>query len=323
MLSTDLESIAGGTPDAGTEPGAQNALARVILASIGEAVIATDQEGRVNTLNGEAERLTGWSQHQALGLPIGAIFRLVDIDKRTPIPCPAASAMAENHLIRIEADTLLIARDGREFIVEVSAAPVRADGRAPQGAVLICRDVSDTRHLQRCIAWQAGHDALTHLPNRNLLTDRLRQGIAQAMRTQTLLAVCYLDLDGFKPINDRHGHDIGDRVLVAVAERLSSIVRDTDTVARIGGDEFVLLLTGASSPADFRPVLDRLVAEIALPYRVDNRVLTVTASIGVSICPLDDSDPDTILRHADQAMYQAKEGGRNRYRMYEPRPGQV
>jgi diguanylate cyclase (GGDEF)-like protein/PAS domain S-box-containing protein len=323
MLSNDLESIATGTPDAGPEPGAQNALARVILASIGEAVIATDQDGRINTLNGEAERLTGWSQHQSLGLPIGAVFRLVDIDKRTPIPCPAASAMAENRLIRIEADTLLIARDGREFIVEVSAAPVRAEGREPLGAVLICRDVSDTRHLQRCIAWQAGHDALTHLPNRNLLTDRLRQGIAQALRTQTLLAVCYLDLDGFKPINDRHGHDVGDRVLVAVAERLSSIVRDTDTVARIGGDEFVLLLTGASNPADFRPVLDRLVAEIAAPYRIDNRVLTVTASIGVAICPLDDADPDTILRHADQAMYEAKEGGRNRYRMYEPKSGQV
>ncbi|MBI5786719.1 MAG: diguanylate cyclase [Rhodocyclales bacterium] len=318
MLSSDSDHATAGAPAAGTDPGAENAMARVILASISEAVIATDQDGRINTLNSEAERLTGWTQQQALGAPIGEVFRLVDIDKRTPIACPAAAAMRENRSIRIEDDTLLVARDGREFIVEVSAAPVRADGHKPLGAVLICRDVSDTRHLQRCIAWQAGHDALTHLPNRNLLTDRLRQAVAQALRQQTLLAVCYLDLDGFKPINDRYGHDIGDRVLVAVAERLGAIVRDSDTVARIGGDEFVLLLTGAAKPTDFRPVLDRLVAEIAAPYQVDNRQLSVTASIGVALCPLDDSDPDTILRHADQAMYIAKETGRNRYQLFDP-----
>lgn len=318
MLSSDLELAPAGVPAATSDPGAENALARVILASISEAVIATDQEARINTINSEAERLTGWTRQQALGLPIGEVFRLVDIDKRTPIACPATAAMQEGRSIRIEDDTLLVARDGREFIVEVSAAPVRADGREPLGAVLICRDVSDTRHLQRCIAWQAGHDALTHLPNRNLLTDRLRQSVAQALRQQTLLAVCYLDLDDFKPINDRYGHDIGDRVLVAVAERLSTIIRDSDTVARIGGDEFVLLLTGAAQPTDFRPVLDRLIAEIAAPYQVDNKQLSVTASIGVALCPLDDSDPDTILRHADQAMYVAKQTGRNRYQLFDP-----
>jgi diguanylate cyclase (GGDEF)-like protein/PAS domain S-box-containing protein len=299
-------------------PDSDNVLARVILASIGEAVIATGQDGRINTINSEAERLTGWSHQQALGLPIDEVFRLVDIDKRTPIECPAIAAMRDGRSIRIEGDTLLVSRDGREFIVEVSAAPVHADSSEPLGAVLICRDVSDTRHLQRCIAWQAGHDALTHLPNRNLLTDRLRQAIAQALRQKTLLAVCYLDLDGFKPINDRYGHEIGDRVLVSVAERLTAMIRGSDTVARIGGDEFVLLLTGAEVPVDFRPVLERLVAEIAAPYQVDNRQLTVTASIGVAICPLDDSDPDTILRHADQAMYRAKEGGRNRYQLFDP-----
>jgi diguanylate cyclase (GGDEF)-like protein/PAS domain S-box-containing protein len=295
-----------------------NNLASVILASIGEAVIATDADGRINTLNTEAEHLTGWSQQQALGQPVGQVLRLIDIDKRTPLDCPAMATVRENRSMRLEGDALLVARDGREFIVEVSASPVRAEGSEPLGAVLICRDVSDTRHLQRCIAWQAGHDALTHLPNRNLLTDRLRQAMAQAIRQNTLLAVCYLDLDGFKPINDRYGHDIGDRVLVAVAERLTEIVRDTDTVARIGGDEFVLLLTGAVKPADFRPVLDRLVAEIAAPYQVDSRQVSVSASIGVALCPLDDSDPDTILRHADHAMYYAKQTGRNRYQMFDP-----
>ncbi len=310
--------FAGHSPAANDGPTAENAMARVILASIGEAVIATDPSGCISTINAEAEHLTGWSRQQAMGMPMDDVFRLVDIDKRTPIECPAATAMRENRAIRIGADTLLIARDGREFIVEASAAPIRDEGAEPLGAVLICRDVSDTRHLQRCIAWQAGHDALTHLPNRNLLTDRLRQAISLALRQKTLLAVCFLDLDGFKPINDRYGHEVGDRVLVAVAERLTGMIRGSDTVARIGGDEFVLLLTGAEAPIDFQPVLERLISEVAMPYHVDNRQLTVTASIGVAICPLDDSDPDTILRHADQAMYVAKQTGRNRYQLFDP-----
>jgi diguanylate cyclase (GGDEF)-like protein/PAS domain S-box-containing protein len=297
---------------------AEHAMAEVILASIGEAVIATDSAERITTFNTEAEHLTGWSRRNALGLPLSEVLRLVDLDRRMPIESPAATAMREDRAIHVEADTLLVARDGREFIVEASAAPIRNHGTEPLGAVLICRDVSDTRHLQRCIAWQAGHDALTHLPNRNLLTDRLRQAIANALRQNTLLAVCYLDLDGFKPINDRYGHEIGDRVLISVAERLSALIRGSDTVARIGGDEFVLLLTGAELPTDFQPVLERLIAEIGTPYLVDNRQLTVTASIGVAICPLDDSDPDTILRHADQAMYYAKQTGRNRYQLFDP-----
>jgi diguanylate cyclase (GGDEF)-like protein/PAS domain S-box-containing protein len=319
MASPDSERPTGAVSrSSGAVPAAGNVLSDVILASIGEAVIATGQDGCINTINSEAERLTGWSHQQAMGRPISEVFRLLDIDRRTPVACPAAMAVSDNRLVRVEDDTLLISRDGREFIVEVSAAPVRIEGGRPLGAVLICRDVSDTRHLQRCIAWQAGHDALTHLPNRNLLTDRLRQAIAQALRQKNLLAVCYLDLDGFKPINDRYGHEIGDRVLVSVAERLTAMIRGSDTVARIGGDEFVLLLTGANAPTDFQPVLERLVAEIAAPYNVDNRRLSVTASIGVAICPLDDSDPDTILRHADQAMYYAKQTGRNRYQLFDP-----
>ena len=315
----DPRAPAQSTAPAPTErsSAAENEMARVILASISEAVIATDAEGRVSSINAEAEHLTGWSRQQAIGLPMGDVFRLVDLDNRNPVESPSAIAFRENRAFRFEQDALLIARDGREFIVEASAAPVRDESSEPLGAVLICRDVSDNRHLQRCIAWQAGHDALTHLPNRNLLTDRLRQAMAQAHRQRTLLAVCYLDLDGFKPINDRYGHEIGDRVLVSVAERLTSLIRGSDTVARIGGDEFVLLLTGADAPTDFHPVLERLLAEVAAPYHVDSRYLSVTASIGVAICPLDDADPDTILRHADQAMYYAKQTGRNRYQLFD------
>ena len=292
-------------------------MARVTLASIGEAVIATDANGCITSINAEGERLTGWTGREAMRLPLDNVLRFVDLQSRQPVECPAAIAIRENRRLRLDSDVLLITRDGREFIVESSAAPIRDGGTKPLGAVLICRDVSDNRNLQHRVAWQAAHDSLTHLPNRSLLTDRLRQAIAQAERQHTLLAVCYLDLDGFKPINDHHGHEVGDRVLIRVAERLTALIRGSDTVARIGGDEFVMLLTGAHTLMDFEPVLERLLVEVAIPYRIDDLRLKVSASIGVAIYPLDDADPDTILRHADQAMYQAKQTGRNRYLLFD------
>jgi diguanylate cyclase (GGDEF)-like protein/PAS domain S-box-containing protein len=295
----------------------ENEMARVTLASIGEAVIATDARGCITSINAEGERLTGWTSQQAMRLPLDNVLRFVELQSRQPIECPAAIAIRENRRFRLDSDVLLITRDGREFIVESSAAPIRDGGSATLGAVLICRDVSDNRNLQQRVAWQAAHDSLTHLPNRSLLTDRLRQAIAQAERQHTLLAVCYLDLDGFKPINDHHGHEVGDRVLIRVAERLTALIRGSDTVARIGGDEFVMLLTGANTLMDFEPVLERLLVEVAIPYRIDDLRLKVSASIGVAIYPLDDADPDTILRHADQAMYQAKQTGRNRYLLFD------
>jgi diguanylate cyclase (GGDEF)-like protein/PAS domain S-box-containing protein len=301
----------------------ENEMARVTLASISEAVLATDARGCITSINPEGERLTGWNCDDAFGLPLDNVFMLVDVDSRKPIDCPAGIAIRENRTVRYERDVLLIANDGREFIVESSAAPIRDGGTVPLGAVLICRDVSDNRHLQQRVTWQATHDALTHLPNRSLLTDRLRQAIAQAQRQSTLLAVCYLDLDGFKPINDRYGHEVGDRVLIHVSERLSGLIRGADTVARIGGDEFIVLLSGARSTTDFEPVLERLLTEVAAPYHVEGRHLTVSASIGVAIYPQDDADPDTLLRRADQAMYQAKQSGRNRYQLFDTESARV
>jgi diguanylate cyclase (GGDEF)-like protein/PAS domain S-box-containing protein len=292
-------------------------LARVTLASIGEAVMATDLSGFIISMNAEAERRTGWPAEQALGLPLDQVFRIVDINSREPAECPARVAIREARAVRLDGDVLLIARDGRECAIESSATPIlNADGRM-LGAVMVYRDVSDKRSLQQRIAWQASHDPLTQLPNRTLLTDRLRQAFAHTQRQGGLLAVCYLDLDGFKPINDQFGHEVGDQVLIQVAERLQRLIRGVDTVARIGGDEFVLLLSDAREPIGFQAVLDRLLLEISAPYQVGGRCLRVSASIGVAIYPLDNADPDTILRHADQAMYQAKQAGRNRYQLFD------
>lgn len=161
------------------------------------------------------------------------------------------------------------------------------------------------------------YDTLTRLPNRRLLGERMEVAMSAAAETGTQLAICYLDLDGFKPINDHFGRALGDQILKAVAARLREQVRESDTVARLGGDEFVLLMGGFDSLIECANALDRLVKTLAQPYLIEGEELRVTASIGVILYPRDSHDADTLLRHADHAMYQAKQRGRNRVRFFD------
>ncbi|SCZ59320.1 EAL domain-containing protein [Thiohalomonas denitrificans] len=178
---------------------------------------------------------------------------------------------------------------------------------------------AELQRQQQSLEQMAHFDSLTRLPNRVLLADRIQQALARAKRSNTLLAICYLDLDGFKPVNDNYGHDIGDLLLVNVAERLHRSVRGADTVARLGGDEFVLLYGDLHQVEEAEQALERLLKTLAHPYRLGaERKVEVSASIGVTLFPYDNSDPDTLLRHADQAMYLAKQNGRNRYHLFDP-----
>ncbi|MCX8018286.1 MAG: EAL domain-containing protein, partial [Rhodocyclaceae bacterium] len=165
----------------------------------------------------------------------------------------------------------------------------------------------------------AHYDALTGLPNRSLLIDRLRQAMSQAARRQRLLAVAFVDLDGFKTINDRHGHDAGDHLLVQIAERMRLAIREGDTLARLGGDEFVALLHDLVRPDDCAPSLSRLLAAAAQPVNWQDQHLAITASIGVAFFPQkEELDAEQLLRQADQAMYVAKQAGKNRFHLYDP-----
>lgn len=164
----------------------------------------------------------------------------------------------------------------------------------------------------------AHYDALTGVPNRVLLFDRLAQALARAKRDQKLLAICYLDLDGFKPINDRLGHAVGDRVLVEVTRRIREAVREDDTVARLGGDEFVILLVGLQATEECVGSLQRVLERVGLPIDIDGQPLSLSVSIGVALYPDDEEDAETLLRHADQAMYLAKLAGKNRFHLFDP-----
>jgi diguanylate cyclase (GGDEF)-like protein/PAS domain S-box-containing protein len=184
--------------------------------------------------------------------------------------------------------------------------------------VAVFSDISRLKEQEKQLVQMAYFDALTGLPNRSLLADRIVQASAQTRRNKTLMAVCYLDLDGFKPINDTWGHDIGDQLLIEVANRFKETLRAGDTVARLGGDEFVLLMLGLANVTECEQAVQRMLLAVSNPLLVAPQPVMLSASIGVAIFPLDDGDADTLLRHADQAMYRAKQSGKNRFNVFDP-----
>ena len=195
------------------------------------------------------------------------------------------------------------------------------EGR-PQRVVGTHVDITEQKEQERQLEQIAHFDVLTGAPNRGLLADRLSQALARTKRERELLAVCYLDLDGFKPVNDQYGHQIGDQVLVEVTRRIKETIREDDTVARLGGDEFVLLLVGLQAPEECVGSLNRLLVAINQPIQVQEKSLRISASIGVSLYPEDGQDADTLLHHADQAMYIAKQSGKNRYHLFDAKNDQ-
>lgn len=200
--------------------------------------------------------------------------------------------------------------DRTKALFDTSGRLIRYDG--------VASDISDRKQYQGKIEYLATHDPLTGLANRNLLRDRLAQAIAFSRRSGQMLALLFVDLDRFKDINDSFGHDVGDKLLVEVSERLRRVVREGDTVARPGGDEFIILLTDFSDPESVNAVAVKLLNEFAVPYDLDEVQLHVNASIGVSMYPNDGDDIETLLRNTDTAMYRAKERGGNGFQLYTP-----
>jgi diguanylate cyclase (GGDEF)-like protein/PAS domain S-box-containing protein len=184
--------------------------------------------------------------------------------------------------------------------------------------VCLFSDITQIKEQQKKLELMAHFDVLTQLPNRTLFADRFGQAVAHSKRSQTLLAVCFLDLDNFKQVNDNYGHKVGDELLIEVARRIKESIREEDTVSRQGGDEFTLILGDLESYSQCEQMLQRLLGSLAEPYLINNFPHRITASIGLSLYPYDDSDLDTLLRHADQSMYQAKLDGRNQYHLFNP-----
>lgn len=212
-------------------------------------------------------------------------------------------------------------KDGRLANIVISSRIVAVEGA--RFLVTEFHDVTEATRQGEQLRALAEHDALTGLPNRLLALDRLQQAMALARRTGSALTVAYLDLDGFKAINDQYGHQAGDQVLIEVARRLKSLVRASDTASRLGGDEFALLLQGQVGGESFDEVLERILDGLRAPYSLGGGIVgSIGASIGFTIFPEDDGTPMTLLEHADQAMYVAKRDGKNCCRRFAPSPSE-
>ncbi|PMR70099.1 diguanylate cyclase domain-containing protein [Halomonas heilongjiangensis] len=295
---------------------AETAWARVALNAIGDAVLTIDRHGTVTYMNRVAETLTGWSETEAIGKPLTRVFHRVDGKTHQTTITPGQRAIEENTTVGLALDCLLVRPDGSKLEIEDSAAPIHDREGRVTGAVIVFHDASQSQVMLERMAYLAQHDALTGLPNRALLTERLSRAIGLARRHRHLVALLYLDLDAFKPINDSLGHALGDSLLQAVAGRLQDCMRDIDTVCRQGGDEFVILLAEIRQAEDATKVAEKLLAVLSRPYRIQGHELLITLSIGISLYPDDADDVDTLMHNADTAMYHTKRNGRNGHQCF-------
>ncbi|MDI6812302.1 MAG: EAL domain-containing protein [Desulfitobacteriaceae bacterium] len=290
--------------------------AQVTLESIGDGVITTDVHGRIEYLNPVAADLTGWRSEEAQGLGLDSVFHTISDMNNEPAENPVARCLAEGRIVDVTNHTVLVHRDGYQFAIEDSAAPIRDRQGAIIGAVLVFRDVSDKRNLLHQMTHQAHHDALTELPNRLLFNDRLSQAIAQSHRKNKKAAILFLDIDRFKLVNDTLGHTVGDLLLKAVSERLKRMLRQGDTIARQGGDEFIILLPDVASSQEAGIVAQKILEVFSEPFILSEEEVFVTSSIGISLYPTDGRDIESLIKHADTAMYCAKESGHNNFQFF-------
>ncbi|MET0964290.1 MAG: diguanylate cyclase, partial [Noviherbaspirillum sp.] len=290
---------------------------RVILESIGEAVLSTDLSDNVTYLNAVAERMTGWPREEAYGHAFSEVAPIVDATTREIVWAHLRTAVEMAKPVLSAAGVLLLHRHGQETAIEISIAPINDGKDHLTGAVVVLHDATATEAATFMkMTYLAEHDFLTDLPNRLRLNERITHAITLAARHGTQLAVLFLDLDNFKHVNDSYGHTIGDKLLQSVAKRLSSCTRASDTVSRQGGDEFIIVTSQFKRADDVSLAAEKILATVAQPYLVSGRQLHVTASIGVSIYPEDGTDADTLVKNADAAMYHAKKRGRNTFEFF-------
>jgi diguanylate cyclase (GGDEF)-like protein/PAS domain S-box-containing protein len=292
-------------------------LAQVTLQSIGDAVITTDANGKIQYLNPVAESLTGWSLSSARELPLAEVFRIVSETTREPVQNSVERALEENLIVGLASHTVLIAHNGQEIAIEHSAAPIHNREGQRIGAVIVFHDVTQTRTLTRHLSWQASHDALTELVNRREFERRVEQALKVAKLDHQTHTLCYLDLDRFKIVNDTCGHAAGDELLRQIAALFHSHIRKSDTLARIGGDEFGILLTQCPLPQ--AQSIANLLREKVQDFRFvwQQQQFTIGVSIGLAVIDYQSQDAASVLKASDAACYLAKNRGRNRVHVYE------
>ncbi|WP_373538199.1 EAL domain-containing protein [Microcoleus sp.] len=291
-------------------------LAQVTLQSIGDAVIATDSNGCISTLNPVAEQLTGWSTSEAKGLPLASVLRIVDETTRMPIENIAEIALYEGRIVDQGNNSLLIARHNREFAIDHCVAPIHASNDQIIGAVVVFRDVTQVRTQARQLTWQATHDPLTQLVNRREFEYQLEHALHSAQGYGQEHVMLYLDLDRFKIVNDTAGHVAGDELLRQVSQLFKSNIRKTDILARLGGDEFAVLLYNC--PPEQGLDVAKLLLQSIQKFRFgwQDKTFSIGVSIGLVAINRKTASTSAVLSAVDLACYAAKNKGRNRVQIY-------
>lgn len=280
--------------------------AQVTLDSIGDAVITTDVHGVVEYLNPVAEMLTRWKREDAVGHGVDKVFVIFNEQTGAPVDNPVTRCLREGNVVGLANHTVLLNREGRRFAIEDTVAPIRSRHGQIMGAVLVFHDVSDKRILLRQLVYQEQHDALTGLPNLLLFREHLTQAMALSRHQQKRLAVLVLNLNRYKLINDTFGHNKGDLLLQKISRRLADALPPEATLARQGGDEFLILLPLVERESDIARTAGSLLATFAQAFQLDAKALYPSATIGISIFPCDSDDPETLLQQANTALHHAK-----------------
>lgn len=284
-----------------------------LLETMDALMVVLDAAGRIVRFNRACERLTGYRAEEVKGKPLWDLFPLPGEGEQ--VKEVFATMLAGEFPARHE--SYLRTREGERRLISWSNTPLRRPDGSVQYLIATGLDITERHEAEERMARLAHYDLLTDLPNRKLFGDRLQQAMARARRSRLLVAVFFLDLDQFKPVNDRYGHDIGDLLLKQVAHRIRAAVRETDTVGRIGGDEFVAAIEGLHRPADAEPVARKIIDALRRPFHPGGRTCTVGVSIGAAFYPGDGEERALLIKKADQAMYEAKKAGGNEFHIYE------
>jgi diguanylate cyclase (GGDEF)-like protein/PAS domain S-box-containing protein len=286
-------------------------LAATVFSHAREGIMITDAQGVIAEVNERFSHITGYTRDEVIGRKPNLLS-----SGRQGNEFYAAMWQTLEKDGHWTGEVWNRRKDGEVYAEFLTISAVRDSDDKIRQYVALFSDITAQKQYQQQLEHIAHYDALTGLPNRLLLADRMRQSLARSLRNSTIVAVCVMDLDGFKPINDTFGHKAGDYLLQEISRRLNDGIRTEDTAARIGGDEFVLLLSGLNSERDCEELLRRLLVSIAHPVFIQGQSVQVSASIGVTLYPSDRADADQLLRHADQAMYKAKALGKNRYHFF-------
>jgi diguanylate cyclase (GGDEF)-like protein/PAS domain S-box-containing protein len=275
-----------------------------------DAIVGLSLSGSIASWNKGAERLLGYPLSQAVGMPVTSLLVAGDVGD-------VIASVSRGEVRRLP-EAALARSDGGTVSVSLTVSPIRKPGGQISGVALIARDIQDRKRAQEELEHLAWHDPLTGLPNRLLLAECLEQAIVRAQHSSLMTGVIYIDLDGFKFVNDTLGHEAGDALLQQVTERLNTRIRPVDTLARMGGDEFMLVVPDMSAPEAAMSVAERLAEVLKDPFEISGHPLYITASMGISLYPQDGANVSALRRAADSAMYDAKHGGKDRIRFFAP-----